>query len=365
MRLLICAGGTGGGVYPALAVYEALRSEHASVETLWVGGEGGMEEDLVKRAGIPYRAIPAAGVHGVGLRALPGNIGKLTRGIMQSRGILKVFKPNVLFFTGGYIAAPMAVAGRDYPIVLYVPDIEPGLALKFLGYFSDVVAVTAPDSRKFFPSPERLVHTGYPLRPGLSNWSREKALSHFGLDSQIPTLLVTGGSKGARSINMAILNHINGLLGMAQIVHITGALDYQTLKDAAEKLPSEKKARYHVISYLHDMGAALSAADLVLSRAGASTLGEYPYFGLPAVLVPYPYAWRYQKVNADYLAERNAAVILQDELLNDNLLPVIKDLLHNEHKRIAMRTAMKNLSMPRAAEAIASQLVKLAGEEIS
>jgi len=350
-------------VYPALAVYEALRSDPANVETLWVGGEGGMEEELVKRAGISYRAIPAAGVHGVGLRALPGNIGKLSRGVMQSRRILKEFKPDVLFFTGGYVAAPMAVAGRDLPIVLYVPDIEPGLALKFLSYFSDVVAVTAPDSSKFFPSPERIVHTGYPLRSGLSNWSREKALSHFELDSAMPTLLVTGGSKGARSINMAVLQHLNELLGMAQVIHITGSLDFQIVKDTADKLAADKKNRYRVMPYLHEMGAALSAADLVLSRAGASSLGEYPLFGLPAVLVPYPYAWRYQKVNADYLAEHNAAVILQDELLDDTLLPVVKDLLQNEHKRNAMQTAMKTLSLPDAAKAIASQLVKLAGVE--
>jgi UDP-N-acetylglucosamine--N-acetylmuramyl-(pentapeptide) pyrophosphoryl-undecaprenol N-acetylglucosamine transferase len=350
-------------VYPALSVYEALRSEHPNVETLWVGGEGGMEEDLVNRAGIPYRSIPAAGVHGVGLRALPGNIGKLSRGVMQSRRILKDFKPDVLFFTGGYVAAPMAVAASDYPIVLYVPDIEPGLALKFLAYFSDVVTVTAPDSRKFFPSPERIVLTGYPLRPGLSNWSREGASSHFELDSKTPTLLVTGGSQGARSINMAILKHLEALLSMTQIIHITGSLDFDTVKAAAEKLPADKKARYHAMPYLHEMGAALAAADLVVSRSGASSLGEYPLFGLPAVLVPYPYAWRYQKVNADYLAGRNAAVILQDELLDDDLLPVIKDLLQNEHKRDAMRTAMKNLAMPSAAKAIASQLVKLAGDE--
>ncbi|NUQ59529.1 MAG: UDP-N-acetylglucosamine--N-acetylmuramyl-(pentapeptide) pyrophosphoryl-undecaprenol N-acetylglucosamine transferase [Anaerolineales bacterium] len=350
-------------MYPALAVYEALRSEYASFETLWVGSEGGMEEGLVNRAGIPYRAIPAAGIHGVGLRALPGNIGKLTRGMMQSRRILKEFKPDVLLFTGGYVAAPMAVAASDYPIVLYVPDIEPGLALKFLAYFSDVVAVTAPDSRKFFPSPERIVLTGYPLRPGLLNWSRDQALSHFELNPAIPTLLVTGGSRGARSINTAVMKRLEALLDMAQIVHITGSLDHESVKAAAEKLPADKKARYRVLPYLHEMGAALSAADLVLSRSGASSLGEYPLFGLPAVLVPYPYAWRYQKVNADYLAQHNAAVILQDELLGDNLLPVIKDLLLNEHKRDAMRAAMKRLSMPDAAKAIASQLVKLAGDE--
>jgi UDP-N-acetylglucosamine--N-acetylmuramyl-(pentapeptide) pyrophosphoryl-undecaprenol N-acetylglucosamine transferase len=117
--------------------------------------------------------------------------------------------------------------------------------------------------------------------------------------------------------------------------------------------------------YLHEMGAALAAADLVLSRAGASTLGEYPLFGLPAVLVPYPYAWRYQKVNADFLAEHNAAIILQDELLNDKLLSVLKDLLLNKHKLEAMRAAMKKLSHPNAASVIASQLLELAGGQPS
>ncbi len=350
-------------MYPALAVYEALKNKHPNVETLWVGGEGGMEADLVKRAGIPFRSVPAAGVHGVGLRALPGNLAKLTRGVLESRRILKDFHPDVLFFTGGFVAAPMAVAGRDLPIVLYVPDIEPGLALKFLAYFADVITVTAPDSRKYFSHPERIVHTGYPLRSGLLNWSREEALSHFGLDSSLPTLLVTGGSKGARSINIAILKSLNELLEMTQVIHLTGALDFQTAEQTAEKLPADKKNRYHVLPYLHEMGAALSSADLVLSRAGASSIGEYPFFGLPAVLTPYPYAWRYQKVNADYLAEHNAAVILQDELLNDKLLPVIKDLLLNQNKRDAMRAAMQKLSQPQAAGSIASQLAQLAGEE--
>ncbi|MBK9208284.1 MAG: UDP-N-acetylglucosamine--N-acetylmuramyl-(pentapeptide) pyrophosphoryl-undecaprenol N-acetylglucosamine transferase [Anaerolineales bacterium] len=183
MRLLICAGGTGGGVYPALAVHSALTSQHPHLETLWVGGEGGMEEELVNRAGISYRSIPAAGVHGVGLRALPGNIAKLTRGVLASRRIVHEFKPDVLFFTGGFVAAPMAVAGRNIPTVLYVPDIEPGLALKFLSRFADVVTVTAPDSNKYFPHPERIVLSGYPLRSDLSNWSREQATQHFGLDS--------------------------------------------------------------------------------------------------------------------------------------------------------------------------------------
>ncbi|MBI5352152.1 MAG: undecaprenyldiphospho-muramoylpentapeptide beta-N-acetylglucosaminyltransferase [Chloroflexi bacterium] len=365
MRLLICAGGTGGGVYPALAVHHALKNKHAALETLWVGGEGGMEEELVNRAGIPYRSIPAAGVHGVGLRALPGNTAKLARGVMSSRRILREFKPDALFFTGGFVAAPMAVAGRSIPTVLYVPDIEPGYALKFLSYYADRVAVTAPGSKKYLPHPERVVLTGYPLRADLSNWSREKAVSHFGLDASRskPVLLVTGGSKGARSINMAVKNHLTELLEIAQVIHITGSLDWQVIEEAAQKLPAHLQACYHVMPYSHEMGAALVAADLVVSRAGASALGEYPFFGLPAILVPYPYAWRYQKVNADFLAERNSAIILQDELLEDKLLLMIKDLLLNKNKLSAMRAEMKKLSHPNAADMIANQLIELAGEK--
>jgi UDP-N-acetylglucosamine--N-acetylmuramyl-(pentapeptide) pyrophosphoryl-undecaprenol N-acetylglucosamine transferase len=320
-----------------------------------------MEEELVNRAGIPYRSIPAAGVHGVGLRALPGNVAKLTRGVLASRRILREFKPDVLFFTGGFVAAPMALAGSNIPTALYVPDIEPGLALKFLSRFADLITVTADDSRRFFPRSKRIVVSGYPLRPDLLNWSREKAVSRFGLDAGTPTLLVTGGSKGARSINMAMLKNLRELLGVAQIIHITGSLDWEAVEKSAQQLPAQLKSRYHIMPYLHEMGAALAAADLVLSRAGASTLGEYPLFGLPAVLVPYPHAWRYQKVNADFLAERNAAAVLQDELLEDELLNVVKDLLLNKHTLEAMRAAAKKLSHPAAATVIASQLLELAG----
>ncbi|MDD2920752.1 MAG: undecaprenyldiphospho-muramoylpentapeptide beta-N-acetylglucosaminyltransferase [Anaerolineales bacterium] len=362
MRLLICAGGTGGGVYPALAVHHALTLKHSNVETLWVGGEGGMEEELVKRAGILYRSIPAAGVHGVGLRALPANLAKLARGVSASRRILRDFKPHALFFTGGYVAAPMALAGRNIPTVLYVPDIEPGLALKFLSYFADVITATASASTKYFSRPNRLAVTGYPLRSDLQVWSRAQGIQRFELDSSLPTLLITGGSKGARSINMAALTHLKALLQFAQVIHITGQLDWEVVEKAANELPAELKSRYHAMPYLHEMGAALASADLVLSRAGASTLGEYPFFGLPAILVPYPYAWRYQKVNADFLVENHAAVILQDDLLNDTLLTMIKDLLSNQTKLESMRAAMKKCSRPNAADLIASQLIQLAGD---
>ena len=290
MRLLICAGGTGGGVYPALAVHSALTNQRSGVETLWVGGEGGMEEELVKRAGIPYQSIPAAGVHGVGIRALPGNLAKLTRGVLAARRILKDFRPDALFFTGGYVAFPMAVAGRAIPTLLYVPDIEPGLAIRSMARFADRVAVTAADSKKYFAANKNVTVTGYPLRADLFGWSRQKSDQRFGLSGTLPVLLVTGGSKGARSLNNAVLADLSALLEIAQVIHISGALDWPVVKAATQQLPKELSARYHALPYLHEMGAALAAADLVVSRAGASTLGEYPFFGLPAILVPYPHA---------------------------------------------------------------------------
>lgn len=147
------------------------------------------------------------------------------------------------------------------------------------------------------------------------------------------------------------------------MIHLTGELDWPVVQATIAELPKKLTNNYHAIPYLHEMGAALAAADLVVSRAGASTLGEFPLFGLPAVLVPYPFAWRYQKVNADYLARRGAAIILNDSLLQDELVTTLIVLLENPAKLKAMRAAMFQLSHPRAAEKIAAQLLELAGEK--
>lgn len=350
-------------MYPALAVLQAARPRLSDV--LWVGGEGGMEAALVARAGLPFEAIPAAGVHGVGLRRLPGNLWRLARGVIAARRILRRFRPDALLFTGGYVAVPMALAGRRVPSLLYVPDIEPGLALKALARFAKVIALTAEDSRRYFHGRRaRLVVTGYPVRPELLGWERERARAHLHLKEDRPVVLVAGGSKGARSINQAVLSFLPTLLERAQVVHLTGELDWPAVSAAMRSLPSDLSARYHAFPYLHeDMGAALAAADLAVSRAGASTLGEYPLFGLPAVLVPYPFAWRYQKVNADALARSGAAVILPDNRLHDDLPGTLIALLENPSKLRAMREAMLALRRPDAAAAIADQLLALAAKE--
>lgn len=348
-------------MYPALAVHSALTAKRLDVDTLWVGGEGGMEEALVKRQGIIFQSIPAAGLHGVGLATLPRNLMKLARGIFAARNILKVFKPDALFFTGGYVAVPMAVAGRSIPSLLYIPDIEPGMALKSLAGFSDAIAVTTEQSQKFLN--KKVFETGYPLRPDLALWDRETAHRHLGISGGLPVLLVLGGSKGARSINLTVLNHLRELLEKFEVIHLSGELDWNYVRHHREQLPAELASRYHAMPYLHEMGAALAATDLVISRAGASCLGEYPLFGLPAVLVPYPHAWRYQKVNADYLTNRGAAVILEDHVLSDELMDTLNVLMENPNKLRAMRAAMFELSHPRAAEKIAGMLVELAGEK--
>jgi len=330
------------------------------VDTLWVGGVGGMEESLVTRQGITFESIPAAGLHGVGLANIPRNLLTLTRGVFAARRILHDFKPDVLFFTGGYVAVPMAFVGRSIPSVLLVPDIEPGMALKSLARSADVIVVTNEQTQKFFK--KKVYETGYPLRADLALWERSMAHNHMGISGKLPVLLIFGGSKGARSINMAVLSHLRELLDRFEVIHLSGDLDWPLVKHNRDQLPPEIAARYHAMPYLHEMGAALAAADLVVSRAGASSLGEFPLHALPAILVPYPHAWRYQKVNADYLSLRGAAITLEDHELNDALMNTLNVLLENPNKLKSMRAAMFELSHPRAADKIASALIQLAGE---
>jgi UDP-N-acetylglucosamine--N-acetylmuramyl-(pentapeptide) pyrophosphoryl-undecaprenol N-acetylglucosamine transferase len=349
-------------VYPALAVHKALVSLDPQADVLWVGGVNGMEASLVERAGIRYDSIPAAGLHGVGMKRLPGNLLALAQGVSASRRILDEFSPDALFFTGGYVAVPMALAGRNTASLLYVPDIEPGLALKALAYFASRIALTNETSRMYFRQQGKITATGYPVRPELASWKPAQARKKFNLSNDLPVLLVFGGSKGARSINQALLEHLPALLERMQIIHISGELDWPVVQESAEKLPAGLAERYHPYPYLHEeMGAALSVTDLVVSRAGASILGELPFFGLPAILVPYPHAWRYQKVNADYLAGRGAALVIEDAKLKSGLYLVVEKLLETPEKLDAMRAAMRGLNQPKAAEKIAGILVELAG----
>ncbi len=328
---------------------------------LWVGGEGGIEADLVRRAGIPFEAIPAAGVHGVGVRALPGSLLRLARGIPAARRVIARFHPDVLFFTGGYVGVPVAVAGQRLPQAVFVPDIEPALALRLISRFADVVTVSTEESRDYYPPAKRVVVTGYPARPGLGATTQKDARLRLGLRADLPVLLVFGGSRGARSVNEALWACLPELLGAAQVIHITGALDWNRVPEVRSGLPVDLSERYHPYAYLHEeMGSALAAADLAVSRAGAATLGEYPRLGLPAILVPYPHAWRYQKMNAAYLEQRGAAVVLEDKDLKENLAAAVLELLEDRERLEAMRRAARALDRPGAARRIAAEIERLA-----
>jgi UDP-N-acetylglucosamine:LPS N-acetylglucosamine transferase len=242
-------------------------------------------------------------------------------------------------------------------IVVYVPDIEPGLALRVTARLSDQIILTVEDSMEYFEDRSNLIVTGYPTRLSLRLSRREESLGLFNLAPDLPTLLVFGGSKGARSINQALVSILPDLLTDMQVIHISGNLDWPQIEIASNDLPDNLRDRYHAFQYLHsEMGAALDAADLVVSRAGASVLGEFPLYGLPAILIPYPHAWRYQEVNAHYLENRGAALVLQDHELQVHLYSTIKKLMKDHQMRNEMSQAMSSLATPQAAESIASIL---------
>jgi UDP-N-acetylglucosamine--N-acetylmuramyl-(pentapeptide) pyrophosphoryl-undecaprenol N-acetylglucosamine transferase len=351
-------------VYPALAVHQAI--ENRVDEVLWVGGQGGMETELITRLGYPFTSIPAAGVHGVGLKSLPANLWKLFQGVFASRKIISQFKPDVILYTGGYVAAPMAIAAKSVPSVLYTPDIEPGLALKFLAKFASVIALTAENSREYFNKAANLIVTGYPTRQELCQMTKKEAFSALNLENDLPVVFFFGGSKGARSINHALAKFLPDLLRKAQVIHITGQLDWKEVEEGSKGLDFSLVKNYHAFPYLHDeMCAAFSSADLVVSRAGASALGELPLFGLPAILVPYPYAWQYQKVNAQYLVDHNAAILIRDENMDAMLFHEIISLLDNPQKLAEMRTAMQKLHQPDAAGKIGEIILNLSARSPS
>lgn len=332
-----------------------------------MGSVGGFERPLIEQGGVTFDAydeVQAGPLHGVNpLRALV-SVFKLAAGTVQALGILGRRKPDVVLLTGGWVGFPVALAAwlRRIPSLIFVPDIEPALSIKVLQRLASKVALAIPESAAYFPA-HKVTVTGYPVRDALTSATRADGLAHFGLDAARQTLLVFGGSRGAQSINTALIAALPHLLAdSVQVLHVTGALDYERVCAETANLPDT--AHYHPHAYLHDdMGLALAAADLVVSRAGAGVLGEFPLFDLPSILVPYPYAWRYQKVNADYLAGRGAAVILPDEEMPAKLVATVQALFTNKAQLATMRQRVAQLAQPDSSRRVAAVLVELAGED--
>ncbi|MAU00513.1 MAG: hypothetical protein CL608_25500 [Anaerolineaceae bacterium] len=368
MRVLICAGGTGGGIYPALAAVTALRNKSLPTENiLWVGTKGEMEQTLVPRAGIRLETIVGGAIAGVPLHRKLINGSKLLLSIGKALRLVRRFRPDVMFMTGGYMAFPFTLACRwlGVPIAIYLPDLEPGQSIQFSLRYAEKVGATTDGSAQFVPA-NKLVVTGYPVRPELrekANLSREAALAAFDLQPGRLTLLVFGGSRGAQAINRALMNILPELLQTMQVIHISGTFTWDEVDVNAKALPGELRAFYRPYPYLHDdMGHAFRAADLVVARAGASMLGEMPAFSLPSILVPLAWAWRYQKVNADYLCERGTAVQLTDETLDKQLLPTIQTLMADPDKLAQMSQAARALDVPNGAENLAALIENVANK---
>ena len=325
-----------------------------------------MEQALVERAGLKIETIPAAGLRGKNPAAALAGLWQLSRGYGQSRQIINRFRPDVLFVTGGYVCVPVTLAARlaGVPVIIYLPDIEPGWAIKFLARFAQRVAVTSPDAQQFFAArPGLTVVTGYPVQADLFTWreaGQAAARRQLGLSDELPVLLVFGGSRGARSINRALTSQLEDYLRVCQVLHVSGTLDEADMRARQAALPADLQGRYHLWPYIHEeKAAALVAADLMVARAGASVMGELPAVGLPGILVPYPYAGAHQTLNAQYLARQQAAIILDNADLGEQLKTTILDLLADKARLAAMRTASAGLAQPEAAARLAQQIVEV------
>jgi len=220
---------------------------------------------------------------------------------------------------------------------------------------------TSEESDRYFPR-EKVVVTGYPVRADVFNIDQAQARAALGLEPEEKTLLVFGGSRGARSINQALTSGLRDLLPICQIIHISGRLDADWVAGATKSLPEQLRQRYHRFDYMHDMPQALVAADLVVARAGAATMGEFPAAGLPSVLVPYPHSGQHQNPNAEYMAENGAAKVMDDAGLAEKLIPMIAQLLNDEGEMAALQESARAMARPDAAEAIAEQLWLVARE---
>jgi len=363
MRVVFCGGGTGGHVYPALAVADALSQELSEgLEALYIGSSAGAERELVVRAGLPFRAVTAAAVRGRSPWGFTAGLAKLAQGMFEARTILRQFHPQAILTTGGYASVPVAVAARGVdhiPLVVFLPDVRPGWAVRFMARLARRVAVTSHRSLSFLP-PGKAVVTGYPVRPAFWQTTKIEARRRLALLDQERVLFVAGATHGAHTLNQAVASHLSQVLELCQLIHVSGRGDHAWLQRLRQDLPERLRHRYHLHPYVYDdLPWAMAAADLAVMRSGASVMGELPALGLPAVLVPYPHAGGHQRFNAQYLADADAAIVVEDSKLN-GFLPLVGELLADEERRATMAEATRRLARPNATRDIARILLEVA-----
>ncbi|MDR5708399.1 MAG: undecaprenyldiphospho-muramoylpentapeptide beta-N-acetylglucosaminyltransferase [Armatimonadota bacterium] len=347
MRVVLTGGGTGGHVYPLLALAEAVAED---VELLYCGTPGGLEARLVPPRGLPFCAVPSGGVVGKGIKEGVRNLAHAARGVMEGVRILRHFRPDVVVSTGGYAGYPVSQAALllRVPLVLLEPNAKPGVVTRLLGRFAHAVCTGMPQTLAEFK--DRGVWTGMPLRASLWQGDRRRAEARFGLDPCRVTILVLGGSQGSAAVNRAVGEAVRYLRDRSdlQVLHQTGP------RRAGVTAPHEGSAlRYIQVDYIEEMGDAYAVADLVVARSGAGTCAEIAALGLPAVLVPLRAASGHQVENARALERAGAAVVIPEEALDGaRLAHALAELLAEPGRLVQMREAARSLGRPDAAEAV-------------
>lgn len=357
-RIVLTTGGTGGHIFPALAVAEEIKARFPQAQVLFVGGRRGKEEELAAKAGLTFAGLPVAGVLGRGWRAL-GILGWLPRSLGQSWSLLRSFKPEAVLGFGGYAGFPLAMAAwmMRIPTAIHEQNRLPGVTNRLLGKLVRKILLSLPDDHGFF-DPGKVVVTGNPLRRAIMEL-RENQPTHA---SPRRNVLILGGSQGARAVNQAVLESLAGFKDQKiSLWHQTGTADLQQVVDAYREVGLTEAL---VDPFIDDMAKAYAWADLVVCRAGATTLAELTAMGKPSVLIPFPYATHnHQMLNARHLEQAGAALVLAESYLAQaQLWVMIKDLLDIPGKLRAMGKAARDLGRPKAAADVVNELVGLVEE---
>jgi UDP-N-acetylglucosamine--N-acetylmuramyl-(pentapeptide) pyrophosphoryl-undecaprenol N-acetylglucosamine transferase len=369
MRLLIAAGGTGGHIYPALAVASSLRARPDAAELSWLGGHRGLEASLVPAAGIPLRRLALRSLRTVDLgpHAVLDPL-RLGASVPQAAAFLASERPDAIFTTGGYVAVPvlLAAAPLGIPVVLWDGNVIPGRAVRATARLADVLAVSfeATCGALGAAAPGRPCYvTGTPIRD-TRELDREAARVRLGVPPGLRVLLIFGGSQAVRRFNRAVAAALPRLVERVAVIHVTGEEGYAAALAGREALPADLRDRYRPHPFLRDdMLAALAAADLVIGRGGSSTLAEVTALGLPIVVVPYPHAAGHQRANARELVEAGAARLVEDDDFDADALLEAAALLDDPVAHLAMAAAARELGRPGAADAVADLVLAVATRE--
>jgi len=360
MRVAIAGGGTGGHLFPGLAVAEEFRARREDVEVIFIGTEKGLEARVIPREGYAIKLLKSEGVLGKSFLRQIAALFRAGMAILTSMTFFREARPDIVIGTGGYVSVGPIVAARlmTIPVLLMEQNMVPGLANRMLSKIAEVVAVTYHESAAYFGR-GKAVRAGNPIRKSVLKGDRERGMDLFSLDPDKLTFLVLGGSSGALKLNEAMAGALGGLLGARdgiQFLHQTGQHDFERIKKSYREMGFNAM----VVPFIHQMAEAYAVADVVISRAGATTLAELTALGKPMLLVPYPHAAGHQEFNARKVVEVGGARLLKErELTADVMASHIRELYGSEELRGEMRRQSRTLGRTDAASRVVDLAVSI------